>query len=216
LRRAPRAHRTKGLSRLNADAAAVVCAARLRGGTDVTGYGLIGHLHEMALSAGVAARIRSAAVPLVAGVAELVERGCAPDGSRRTLANALERGWFDPGTLDATGQLLLADAQTSGGLLLAVPPEQADSVVAQLHERGDGAATVVGELVSGEPGAVSTSAPADEHSGLRHRPVPAGAPAASGAVRDRAVRRGSPDRGDHQSRCPACRTDLGASAPTVG
>jgi selenide,water dikinase len=147
------------MTRLNADAAAVACAARLRGGTDVTGYGLIGHLHEMALSAGVAARIRSAAVPLVAGVAELVERGCAPDGSRRTLANALERGWFDPGTLDATGQLLLADAQTSGGLLLAVPPEQADTVVAQLHERGDGAATVVGELVSGEPGAVSVDGP---------------------------------------------------------
>lgn len=144
----------------NADAAAVARAARLTGGTDVTGYGLIGHLHEMALAAGLAARVRPEAVPLLPGVAGLVGRGCAPDGTRRTLANARQQGWFAPGPLSETGQLLLADAQTSGGLLLAVPAERASGVLARLRERGDTAAAVVGELVAGEPGRVSVAGPA--------------------------------------------------------
>lgn len=142
------------MTRLNADAAAVARRFGLRGGTDVTGYGLIGHLHEMGLAAGMAARIDTTRVPLLPGVAALVETGCGPDGSKRTLTNALDRGWFDPGEVDATGQLLLADAQTSGGLLLAAPPARADEVVDQLRRRGDDAATVIGELVAGEPGVV--------------------------------------------------------------
>jgi selenide,water dikinase len=143
------------MTRLNADAAAVARGFGLRGGTDVTGFGLIGHLHEMGLAGGVAARVEVGSVPLLAGVAELVVKGCGPDGSRRTLANALDRGWFEPGGLDADRQLLLADAQTSGGLLLAVPADDADALVAQLHERGDEAAAVVGRLVDGEPGTVT-------------------------------------------------------------
>jgi selenide,water dikinase len=85
------------MTRSNAAAAAVAGAAGLRGGTDVTGYGLIGHLHEMALAAGVEARIWPANVPLLPGVADLVRHGSAPDGSRRTLADALDAGWFVPG-----------------------------------------------------------------------------------------------------------------------
>jgi selenide,water dikinase len=143
------------MTRLNAEAAAVARAFGLRGGTDVTGFGLIGHLHEMGRAGGVAAQLDAGSVPVLPGVAELVAGGCGPDGSRRTLANALDRGWFDPGGLDADRQLLLADAQTSGGLLLAVPADDADDLVAQLHERGDEAADVVGRLVDGEPGTVT-------------------------------------------------------------
>lgn len=147
------------MSRSNASAAGVATTAGLRGGTDVTGYGLIGHLHEMALAAGLEARIRPEAVPLLPSVAELVRQGCAPDGSRRTLTDALAAGWFDPSTADQTTQLLLADAQTSGGLLLCVPPATASSTIAALHERGDADAAVVGELVAGRPGHVAIETP---------------------------------------------------------
>jgi selenide,water dikinase len=142
-------------TRLNASAARVASDAGLCGGTDVTGYGLVGHLHEMAAAAGLGARIRADAVPTWPGVRELIAAGCAPDGTRRTLANALTRGWFEPGRLGEGEQLLLADAQTSGGLLLAVPPGEVDGVVARLRAGGDGAAAVVGDLVDdGRPGVV--------------------------------------------------------------
>lgn len=145
------------MTRSNAAASRAAVGARLRGGTDVTGYGLVGHLHEMALAAGLEARIRPSAVPLLPSAARLVADGCAPDGSRRTLTGALEAGWFVPGDLDTACQLLLADAQTSGGLLLAVAPDAADALVTELHEGGDRAATVVGELADGVPGRVTTT-----------------------------------------------------------
>ncbi|WP_214364429.1 selenide, water dikinase SelD [Pseudonocardia sp. H11422] len=142
------------MTRLNADAVAVARDAGLRGGTDVTGYGLLGHLHEMTLAAGLAARLEAPSVPRFPGVTGLAAAGCAPDGSVRTLDAALAAGWFDPAGLDRAGQVLLADAQTSGGLLLAVPPGRSAAVVAALRARGDEAAAVVGELVDGEPGTI--------------------------------------------------------------
>ncbi|MDT5191688.1 MAG: selenide, water dikinase [Mycobacterium sp.] len=144
------------MTRLNACAAQVARAVGLRGGTDVTGYGLIGHLHEMAAAAGLEARIDADAVPLLPEVADLIADGCAPDGTRRTLANALAQNWFEPGVLAQERQLLLADAQTSGGLLLACPPAQADTVLAALHDGGDFAAARVGEFLdTGRAGVIS-------------------------------------------------------------
>lgn len=131
------------MTRSNAAAAAVATAAGLRGGTDVTGYGLVGHPHEMTLAAGVEARIWPAAVPLLPEVSELVRHGSAPDGSRRTLADALGAGWFLPGIAEDTTQLLLADAQTSGGLVLCVPPDTVTSVLTALRDAGDGDAAVI-------------------------------------------------------------------------
>lgn len=143
------------MTRLNASAARIASEAGLRGGTDVTGYGLIGHLHEMGRAAGLGARIWREEVPALPGVMELIAQGCAPTGSRRTLENARERGWFDPGSLDLAAQLLLADAQTSGGLLLAVPASQADALVERIRAGGDSAASIVGELVDdGQAGCV--------------------------------------------------------------
>jgi selenide,water dikinase len=143
------------MTRLNARAAEVARSFGLLGGTDVTGFGLLGHLHEMAVAGGVAARIDAARVPPLPGVSELLASGCGPDGSRRTLANALAGGWFHPGDLADDQQLLLADAQTSGGLLLAVPAPRVDDLVTRLHECGDVAAAAVGVLVEGVPGVVA-------------------------------------------------------------
>lgn len=139
------------MTRLNADAARIARETGLRGGTDVTGYGLLGHLHEMAAAAGLGARVWMDRVPVLAGVMDLIAAGCAPSGSRRTLEHALARGWFDPGPLDTSEQLVMADAQTSGGLLLAVAAAGADTLVTKLRAGGDEAAAVVGEFVDGEP-----------------------------------------------------------------
>lgn len=146
----------EAMCRSNAAAARVATAAGLHGATDITGYGLIGHLHEMSLASRVEARLRPRDVPVLPGVLDLLGDGIAADGSRRTLADALSAGWFDPGTLDADRQLVLADAQTSGGLLLCVPPEKVWEVVAALRDHGDAAACVIGDLVAGIPGRVRT------------------------------------------------------------
>jgi selenide,water dikinase len=101
---------------LNARAAEAAVAASLRAATDVTGFGLLGHLHKMARASGVTAVIDAAAVPYLADARESAAAGYVPGGSRRNL------DWVRPhlsSSYDELELLLLADAQTSGGLLLA-------------------------------------------------------------------------------------------------
>ncbi|WP_432482052.1 selenide, water dikinase SelD [Kineococcus esterisolvens] len=105
------------MTTLNAAASAAALASGARCATDVTGFGLLGHLHEVARASGVTAVVDAAAVPYVDGARESLEAGFVPGGSRRNL------DWVRP-TLDAGGAgedelVLLADAQTSGGLLVA-------------------------------------------------------------------------------------------------
>lgn len=145
---------TQSMVRLNAAAAKVARDFGVRGGTDVTGYGLIGHLHEMAAGAGLGARIHPDRVPVFDGVRDLLRRGCAPDGSVRTLDNALAAGWLNPGDASRDEQVLLADAQTSGGLLLAVARQDADALVAALQAAGERDAAVVAEFIPATPGRI--------------------------------------------------------------
>ncbi|MFF9551200.1 selenide, water dikinase SelD [Methylobacterium fujisawaense] len=146
---------TDSMVRLNADAAAVARDFGVRGGTDVTGYGLVGHLHEMAAAAGLGARIYRNRVPVIDGVRDLLRQGCAPDGSVRTLDNALSAGWLEAGEADRDSQVLLADAQTSGSLLLAVARRHADALVAALQAAGERDAAIVGEFVPGAAGVIA-------------------------------------------------------------
>ena len=105
------------MTTLNAAASRAALAAGLRCATDVTGFGLLGHLYKMARASGVTAVLDSAAVPLIDGAAAAVQAGYVPGGSRRNL------DWVAPhadiGEIPAERLLLLADAQTSGGLLVA-------------------------------------------------------------------------------------------------
>ncbi len=134
--------------------------------TDVTGFGLLGHLRELALASGLAARVDPAMVPLLPGVRPLVEAGHVPGGTTRNRADVAE--FMDWGGADEVTRTLLTDAQTSGGLLIALPPEDARALVAGLRSPDDeaGAAgesaapAIVGELRAGEPGAI-TLGPAD-------------------------------------------------------
>jgi selenide,water dikinase len=105
------------MTELNADASRAALDAGIRCATDITGFGLLGHLYKLARASGVTAVVRAADVPVLAGARESLEAGFVPGGSRRNLA------WVAPHTefcgVDADTRVLLADAQTSGGLLVA-------------------------------------------------------------------------------------------------
>jgi selenide,water dikinase len=121
--------------------------------TDVTGFGLLGHLYEMLAASGVAAELDSGAVPVIDGVRDLLAVDMVAGGTRRNHAFVSET--VDWGRLPEPEQLLLADAQTSGGLLIAVAAERVDALVDALEARGTLAAAVVAHTVSGRAGHVT-------------------------------------------------------------
>jgi len=127
----------------------VACAVGRRFGahacTDITGFGLLGHLRNLAEASGVELSLRFSDVPLLPGVVELAAAGCVPGGSRRNLSFAEPVLVMDDAVDDAQ-QLVLADAQTSGGLLLCLPPEHAADALQALHDEGVEAARVIGEV----------------------------------------------------------------------
>ncbi len=105
------------MTTLNADASRQALAAGIRCATDVTGFGLLGHLFKLARASGVTAIVDHAAVPLIDGTLAAMRSGYMPGGSRRNLEWVLPH--TDTGTASEEDLLLLADAQTSGGLLVA-------------------------------------------------------------------------------------------------
>ncbi len=110
---------------LNDDAAVAAREANASAVTDVTGFGLLGHLHEMLQ--GVGAEIEFARIPLLGGALELATDGIIAGGSKRNRADAL--AFSDLGAVDTTSATIVTDAQTSGGLLIAVDPSKVDIVV---------------------------------------------------------------------------------------
>jgi selenide,water dikinase len=144
-------HAVESMVRLNDHGARIALAAGATGCTDVTGFGLLGHLGRMALESGVGVEIEFAAVPFLPGAVELASEGVAPGGSRRNLAWAL--GFTDTAGVDDLGQLLLADAQTSGGLVFGVDPAHTGEVLRDLSATGHTAARI-GRAVAGPPGLV--------------------------------------------------------------
>ena len=117
--------------------------------TDVTGFGLLGHAWEMAEGSRVALRLRAAAIPVLEGVHELAAKGVVPGGSRANLEWVTPNVSFAAG-LPATLPIVLADAQTNGGLLAAVDPARADAVQGALREANVVAANI-GEVARGDP-----------------------------------------------------------------
>ncbi len=115
--------------------------------TDVTGFGLLGHLLEMLESSQVGATIEAAKVPVLASARRFAGDGVVPGGSRANLEHVRARATFD-GVSEQT-QLLLADAQTSGGLLIAVAPEKTDQLIDLLRAEETLAASIIGEIDAG-------------------------------------------------------------------
>lgn len=137
------------MRRLNQEAAAVLARYRVDAATDVTGYGLLGHLAEVCRASGVAARVRASAPELLPGAIELAAEGIRPGGTDRNRRWVEEIvTWADP--IEEARRVLLCDAQTSGGLLACLPEEEAESAADELREAGY-AAAVVGSIEEGEP-----------------------------------------------------------------
>jgi selenide,water dikinase len=141
------------MTTLNRDAKDAALAAGARAATDVTGFGLLGHLHHLLLGSGAAAALDFEAVPLLPFARGLAEAGLVPGGSKRNLDYVAPRTRFDAALGDVE-QLLVCDAQTSGGLLLAVPPEGETRLLSELGSRGTPAAAVIGEVTEGESGSM--------------------------------------------------------------
>jgi selenide,water dikinase len=113
--------------------------------TDITGFGLLGHLRNVTAASGVTAEVRASAVPVIEAAREYVKAGIAPGGTRANLK--VLNDWVDfASDVTPEEQLLLADAQTSGGLLAAVPEAIAPDVVRALKEFGTLARAVVGRI----------------------------------------------------------------------
>src|SRR4051812_11290815 len=126
---------------LNRDAAQAALTAGVRAATDVTGFGLLGHLHKMARASGVTAVVDTAAVPYLDGAREAARQGCISGGTRRNLDWV--RPHLDAGSYDELELLLLADAQTSGGLLLAGEIPGATVIGELVEPRQDGVTLVL-------------------------------------------------------------------------
>jgi selenide,water dikinase len=121
------------MTMLNRDVAKAMVEAGASAATDVTGYGLIGHLLEMCEGAGIGAEIQTSAVPVLAGAREELARGFRPEGTMRNVTTFRDRVRLSVPESEIT---LMCDAQTSGGLLIAMPPERAPLLEAKLTESG--------------------------------------------------------------------------------
>lgn len=134
------------MTRLNDEAALIAVDLGATGATDVTGFGLLGHLGRMAAESHVGVELTVEAIPILDGVRELAEDGVVPGGSGRNLGYVFDQ--LDIEGPDDTSVVLLADAQTSGGLIFGVDPDAADDALRRLQDTGHEAAAV-GSTVAG-------------------------------------------------------------------
>ena len=143
----------KSMTTLNRAAAEAALRAGASAATDVTGFGLLGHLREMARGSRLAAVVRASAVPLLPTALELAERGILPGGSKRNFDDVADAvHWADE--VPEPLRRLLCDAQTSGGLLIAIAPDRAPGLLAELRAAGLTAAEI-GRLEEGPAGAIA-------------------------------------------------------------
>lgn len=140
----------KVMASLNEAAGAAMVSIGVDACVDVTGFGLLGHLHEMLAASVVAARIDYHRVPVLKGAEDLVQAGAVSGGTQR---NALHYGphveWAGP--FSKAQQVILADAQTSGGLLMAVSPDRVEALLQEMARLG-AEGFEIGEVITGKPG----------------------------------------------------------------
>jgi selenide,water dikinase len=145
----------RSMTTLNDGAARAALRVGVSAATDVTGFGLLGHLTNILEASKVAAEIAFDSVPILPHTRNLASRGVIPGGTQRNLAAADRVEWASELTL--SDRYLCVDAQTSGGLLLVVPPEHEAALLAALIEEKTPAAAVIGRIVAGSPGTIRVS-----------------------------------------------------------
>jgi len=147
---------TAVMTQLNRAASEAMLAVGIHACTDVSGFGLLGHLREMVEASGVGARLNWKSVPVLAEAWGLVEQDCIPDGTRNNL-NYLADFVDWSRAVPPTARVVLCDAQTSGGLLMAAPSKKARKLLAALAQTSTGG-TVIGEIVEKPKGRIRVSA----------------------------------------------------------
>ena len=146
------AEAVRSMTTLNDGAARAALKVGVSAATDITGFGLIGHLTGMLEASKVAAEIAFDTLPILPHARNLAARGVIPGGTQRNLEAAENVDWAaELGTAD---RYLCVDAQTSGGLLLAVPAENEAALVAALKEERTPAAAVIGRVIAGKSGRI--------------------------------------------------------------
>ena len=139
----------KYMKLLNKSGGEVMQQFNLKGATDITGFGLLGHAMRMADASGVTLRIDSQKLPHFPEAISLLEEGCIPGAAFRNLEFVKDHTTFGP-ALNYERKMLCCDAQTSGGLLMAVPAEKASEILEQLKTKaGLGESAIIGEAVPG-------------------------------------------------------------------
>lgn len=139
------------MTTLNREAAEVMKRIGVRAATDVTGYGVLGHLGNLLHQSGVAAEITADALPVLPGVPELIRTGHISEGAKRNLKDLATQ--VDFGETVETSRLILADPQTSGGLLMSVPAERVSQLMELLRDDAPNA-TIIGHVTEGATGTI--------------------------------------------------------------
>ena len=146
------AEAVRSMTTLNDGAARAALRVGVSAATDVTGFGLIGHLTNVLEASKVAAEIAFEAIPILPHARNLASRGIVPGGTERNLQAATLVEWSPE--IGPADRYLCVDAQTSGGLLLAVPAENEAALVSALKEERTPAAAVIGRVVAGKSGQI--------------------------------------------------------------
>jgi selenide,water dikinase len=146
----------ESMRQLNRDAAEAAARCGVLCATDVTGFGLLGHARNIAIGSACGVEIDAGSLPMLPGVAELIDAGMVPGGSRRNLAYADEWTQWDHG-VSPLQRVVATDAQTSGGMLLAVAPDACDRLIREIRD-GGGVAERVGRLTDDAKGTVRVRA----------------------------------------------------------
>ena len=141
------------MTTLNKTASEVMLKFQVHACTDITGYGLLGHSYEMASGSGMKFKIHARAVPTIPGTREVCKKGTIPGGAY-TNGEFLEDKVSYHSQLTKEDKLILLDPQTSGGLLIAVPDNDTESLLNSLHESDVSDAVIIGEVQSGHAGTI--------------------------------------------------------------
>ncbi len=141
------------MAALNKTAAEVAAHFTVNSSTDITGFGLLGHLKEMAEGSRVGMNVFAEQVPVLARTRELAEKGSVPGGTKANHA-WIENSITYPETLDEIQQWILCDAVTSGGLALSVPHDEAEGLLAALHAAGVTHASIIASVTDEHPGKI--------------------------------------------------------------
>ena len=143
----------EGMATLNRAACEAMIKVGVNACTDITGFGLLGHLRSMVRGSKVAAQVHFGQVPVLPGTWELLEQGIVPGGTYRNLQSVADSVQWDH-KLTEQQQLLLCDAQTSGGLLISVPKDRLELLLSELAAEGVPVRSLVGQISEGPAGRI--------------------------------------------------------------